>query len=227
MDKHSLKFGPKEHILNYSCSKYHLSRPYNVGEVMALIRDCQPSSYEEWQKWYFDNAFTKCKNPTRITPETLRELGERLYAKIRTFVIPEWESVFRELTEQDCVDYIYNLTINRTYDGYITEKSIVNNVLAKEFPAVTFEESDPESDHAGDIDYIAKVGDKAFGIQIKPVTAQANFAGYSLTERMKASFEAFTEQNGGAVFIVFSLDGEIANPDVIGRIGEEIRLLSK
>ena len=30
-------------------------------------------------------------------------------------MIPEWEAAFRELTEQDCIDYIYNLTINRTY----------------------------------------------------------------------------------------------------------------
>jgi hypothetical protein len=75
----------------------------------------------------------------------------------------------------DCIDYIFNLTINRTYDGFLREKSVVNDGLAKIFTNVVFEESDPELDHAGDIDYVAKVGDKAFGIQIKPVTAKANF----------------------------------------------------
>lgn len=75
---------------------------------------------------------------------------------------------------QDCKDYIFNLTINRTYDGYIREKSVVNDGLAKLFPDIVFEESDPELDHAGDIDYIAKVGEKTFGIQIKPITAKAN-----------------------------------------------------
>lgn len=91
---------------------------------------------------------------------------------------------------------------------------------------ITFEESDPELDHAGDIDYIAKVGDKAIGIQIKPITASANFGSYSLTERMKASFESFKEQYGGNVFIVFSLDGEIANKEVIEQIKLEINRLS-
>lgn len=43
--------------------------------------------------------------------------------------------------------------------------------LSNIFPNIKFEESDPELDHAGDIDYIAKVGNKAIGIQIKPVTA--------------------------------------------------------
>jgi len=94
--------------------------------------------------------------------------------------------------------------------------------LAKVFPNIDFEESDPELDHAGDIDYIAKIGDKAIGIQIKPITASANFGSYSLTERMKVSFESFKERYGGNVFIVFSLDGEIANKEVIEQIRHEI-----
>ena len=193
---------------------------------MALIRECQPASFEEWKDWYFQNAHTDGKNSTKITIDSLKELGERLYAKITEFVIPEWEAAFCELTEQDCIDYIYNLTINRTYDGYMREKSVVNDGLAKIFPNIVFEESDPELDHAGDIDYIAKVGDKAFGIQVKPITASANFGSYSLTERMKASFTAFKEQYGGNVFVVFSLKGEIANKGVVDDIRAEIEKLS-
>ena len=201
-----MDFGKKERVLNYACQTYQLSRPNKVGAVMALIRECQPASFEEWKDWYFQNAHTDGKNSTKITIDSLKELGERLYAKITEFVIPEWEAAFCELTEQDCIDYIYNLTINRTYDGYMREKSVVNDGLAKIFPNIVFEESDPELDHAGDIDYIAKVGDKAFGIQVKPITASANFGSYSLTERMKASFTAFKEQYGGNVFVVFSFE---------------------
>ncbi len=73
---------------------------------MALIRECQPNTFEEWEQWYFLNAHTSGKKPTKITNESLRELGERLYAKITEIVIPEWESAFRELTEQDCIDYL-------------------------------------------------------------------------------------------------------------------------
>lgn len=145
--------------------------------------------------------------------------------KITEVVIPEWEEAFKQLTKQDCIDYIYNLTINRTYDGYLREKSVINDGLAKVFPELTFEETDPELDHAGDIDYIAKVGDKAIGIQIKPVTAKANFGSYSLTERMKASFADFTNKFGGKVFIVFSLDKEIANKEVVEEIRKEINRL--
>lgn len=220
-----MEFGKKEHVLNYACQLYQLSRPAKVGAVMALIRECHPSSYEEWKEWYFANAYTATKSPVKLSEESLKELGERLYDKIKTFVIPDWQEAFNQLTLQDCIDYIYNLTINRTYDGYIREKSVVNDGLAKKFPDVAFMESDPQLDHAGDIDYVATVGSYQFGIQVKPVTAGANFGGYSLSERMKASFGDFTEKYGGKVFIVYSEKGEIANTDVIEDIRKEIERL--
>ena len=194
---------------------------------MALIRECQPKSFKEWQKWYFQNANTDGKTPSKITKESLAELGERLYVKIKEIVIPEWTEAFNQLTLQDCVDYIFNLTINRTYDGFIREKSVIEDNLAKEFPNVKFVESDPELDHAGDIDYLGWVGKKAFGIQIKPVTAKANFGNYSATERMRVSFDEFTKKFGGKVFIVFSIDDKIRNEEVIGQIENEIKRLSK
>jgi len=224
-EKYSLDFGKKEKVLNYATQTYQLSRPNKVGAVMALIRECQPKTLEEWEKWYFENAFTETRLKTKITKESLTELGERLYEKITEVVIPEWQAAFSQLTLQDCTDYIYNLTINRTFDGFLREKSVVNDGLAKLFPEVSFEESDPELDYAGDIDYIAKIGNKALGVQIKPVTAKANFGNYSATERMKASFADFEENFGGKVFIVFSLDGEIANAEVIEKIQKEIEKL--
>jgi hypothetical protein len=221
-----MEFGKKEKVLNYACQTYQLSRPNKVGAVMALIRECQPTTIEEWKKWYFEKALTESKNPTKITIESLTELGQRLYEKITEVVIPEWQAAFNQLTLQDCIDYIYNLTINRTFDGYLREKSVVNDGLAHLFKNITFEESDSELDHAGDIDYIGKVGARAFGIQIKPVTAKANFGNYSPSERMKASFRDFEQKYAGKVFIVFSLDGEIANKEIIDQIASEIKRLS-
>jgi predicted helicase len=161
-------------------------------------------------------------------PQIITYLGERLHEKITEVVIPEWQDAFSHLTKEDCINYIYNLTINRTFDGYLREKSVVNDGLAKIFPEIRFEESPTELDHAGDIDYLGYASEnKAFGIQIKPVTAQSNFGNYSVSERMKASFEAFTQDFGGKVFIVYSLDGEIANKEVIKEIKKEIERLTE
>ena len=217
--------GKKEFLLNHACQLYQLTRPNKVGEVMNLIRQCQPSSLEEWETWYFENAMTAGKTPVRISKESLHELGERLYVKMTELVIPQIQEAINNISRQDCIDYVYNLTINRTYDGYNREKSVVNDGLAKIFKDVVFAESDPELDHAGDIDYVAKVGKYQFGIQIKPVTANANFGGYSLSERMKASFDDFISKYGGKVFIVYSLRGEIANKEVVEQIKQEIERL--
>lgn len=58
------------------------------------------------------------------------------------------------------------------------------------------------------IDYLGWVGNKAFGIPIKPVTAKANFGNYAPTERMKANFDDFTKKFGGQVF-VFKMAGDV------------------
>jgi hypothetical protein len=153
----------------------------------------------------------------KVNQEVITELGICLHEKMA--------ETDKEITLDDCIGYIRNLTINRTYDGYIREKSVVNDGLAKIFPNITFEESPPELDHSGDVDYLGHVGEKAFGIQIKPITAKSNFGNYSMSERMKLSFEAFTEDFGGKVFIVFSNDGEIGNTEVIEQIAQEIKRL--
>lgn len=168
---------------------------------------------------------TEGKAPVRISREFLLEFGSHLYIKMTELVVPQIQEVINNITLWGRIDHVYNLAINRTYNGYRRKKSVVNDRLAKIFKNVEFMESDPALDHAGDIDYVAKVGKYQFGIQIKPVTANANFGGYSLSERMKASFDDFTEKFGGNVFIVYSLDGKIANREVIESISDEIQRL--
>lgn len=224
--KFAKPFGKKEKVLNYTSNAYQLTRPSKVGAVMALIRECQPKTFEEWQQYYFENAYTKTKVPIKVTREILTELGERLFEKITEVVIPEWTEAFKQITKQDCYDYVYEVTVPRTYDGFLTEKSVINDFLAKKFPEIIFEESDSDLDHSGDVDYIGKVGIKAFGIQIKPITANCNFGNYKLTERMQANFDAFEEKYGGKVFVVFSSKvgnkKEIQNKEVIKEIKKEI-----
>lgn len=218
-------FGSKEFLLNYTNRYWGLTKTTKVGEVMSLIRQCQPNSFEEWEKWYFDNAFTNTKKPEKVTRETLKELGERLYSKLKETIIPQVIEAINTLTFEDCIEYIYQLTIYRTYDGYMTEKSVVFDNLAKVFKEVTFEESDPQLDHAGDIDFIGKIGDFAFGLQIKPVTANANLGNYDVSARMQNSFRDFQEKYGGQVFIVYSVDDKIMNKDVYDKIKTEIERL--
>ena len=104
---------------------------------------------------------------------------------------------------------------------------MINDNLAKYFKEVNFEESDPVLDHAGDIDYIGKIANKAFGLQIKPVTANANFGNYDVTARMEQSFRDFEEKFSGKVFIVYSIKDRIVNNDIYEKIEKEIKRLKK
>src|SRR5690554_6841675 len=125
--KYAKPFGAKEKVLNYASNTYQLTRPRKVGAVMALIRECQPQALDEWETYYFERAYTATKEPVKVTQELLDELGERLYAKITEVVIPEWTKAFEDLTIEDCKEYIYQVTIVRTYDGFLLEKSVVND----------------------------------------------------------------------------------------------------
>ena len=76
---------------------------------------------------------------------------------------------------------------------------------------------------------VGKVGSKAFGIQIKPITANSNFGNYKITDRMSGSFQDFEEKFGGKVFVIFSArtgnKKDIVNKDIIKEIGKEIKRL--
>jgi len=37
-----------------------------------------------------------------------------------------------QITEQDCIDYMFNMVIDRTFDGYMTEIKTIYGQLEKE-----------------------------------------------------------------------------------------------
>lgn len=214
------QFSGKEHVLNYTAQRYGLTRPNKVGPVMEMIRKCQPNSYQEWEDFYWNNAYTKRSDSEKIDRGLIIEIGKRLYEKINAVVIPEWTKAFNEITESDCIDYILDVTIRRTFNGFFREKSVVFDNLAKYFPNLDFIESDSDLDHAGDIDYIAKIPGsyKTIGLQIKPITSNIAFSGYSISDRMKKNFTLFEEKYNGRAFVIYSEKEKIVNKEVINQI---------
>jgi hypothetical protein len=166
-------------------------------------------------------------NIIKNNPQIIDYLGLKLYEKIKDVVNPELTEDVYKFTLQDCLDYIYNLILNQIHYGYVPVKSVIYDGFAKIFPDIIFEETDMDLDYVSDVDYMVRINNKAFGIQIKPVTSKSNFGNYSPSERMKASFKDFEEEFGGKVFIVYSLNDEIANIEVIEDIKKEINRLNK
>jgi hypothetical protein len=68
-------------------------------------------------EFYFTKASQKKKAGLKITREYIKGLGQTLYIKLTEVIQSELVSI----TEEECIDYAYNLVLNRTYEGYKTE----------------------------------------------------------------------------------------------------------
>jgi hypothetical protein len=144
----------KEWILNQANMRWGLTKKNKVGPVSELIRKCSPKSLKEWEEYYFKNVYSK---------QYLEELGRRLYIKITEVCQAEIESI----TEEDCIDFIINLVIGRTYDGYQSEIQTIYGQL-QEALGVKVEPAPDEWDRGYNVDFFIKVKEKYIGIQIKP-----------------------------------------------------------
>ena len=206
----------KEWILNSAMNRFQLNFKRNVESTSESIRKCAPRNIEEWREYYFKNVKSK---------EHIEELGKKLYVKITEVIQSEVE----EITEKDCIDYMLELVIDRTFEGYMTEISTIYGQLQKMLD-VKIEPAPDEWDRLFNVDFYIKIGDKYIGLQIKPVNAGIQlpeiFKEYNLQAETHIKF---TEVFGGKVFYLFSAKNgdrkEIVNKEVIDEIKQEIERL--
>jgi hypothetical protein len=207
----------KEWILNSVMNRFQLNFKRNVGPTSESIRKCSPKNIEDWREYYFSKVKSK---------EHIIELGKRLYVKITEVI----HSEVAEITEQDCIDYMMQLVIERTYDGYTTEVQTVYGQL-QEMLEVPIQPAPDEWDRLFNVDFFIKIGEKYIGLQIKPLDS-----GIQLSEIFKEiniqadTHKKFTEVFGGKVFYIYSAKvgdkKEIQNKDVIKEIMKEIKKLT-
>ena len=203
----------KEWILNSAMNRFQFNFKRNVGATSESIRDCAPKTVDEWRDYYFTNVRPK---------EHIEELGKKLYVKITEVIQSEIEDV----TEQDCIDYMVGLVIDRTFDGYMTEISTVYGQLEK-ILNVKIEPAPDEWDRLFNVDFYIQIEDKYIGLQIKPVSSGIQLPEIFKEKDIQAkTHKKFTEKYGGKVFYVFSAKRgdkkEIVNIEVIEEIKQEI-----
>jgi len=205
----------KEWILNQANMRWGLTKMKKVGPVSELIRKCAPKRVEDWEKYYYENAFPKAH---------LENLGRQLYIKVTEVCQAEIDSV----SEGDCIDFIVNLVIGRTFDGYQSEIQTIYGQLERAL-GVKIQPAPDEWDRLYNVDFFIEIGEKYIGLQIKP-------AGYAYIPQIinelgfqKRTHEKFAERFGGRVFYVISIkEGDkkiIYNPQIIDEIAAEIRRL--
>jgi hypothetical protein len=216
----------KEWILNMATNRWGLNKKDSVGPVSQWIRECRPKTIEDWKEFYYSKLaeFLKSKGIYLSPQEYIENLGRKLYTKITEVIQAEIE----EVTEEDCIRYIYNLVVNRTYDGYLTEIKTIYGKLQYEL-GVKIKPAPDEWDRLYNIDFYIKVGNKYIGLQIKPITYKQTPEIYKWKEWLSKTHDRFKKRYGGKVFIVFSIKRnnkkEIYNPEVVEEIRKEIQNL--
>lgn len=218
----------KEWILNIACNRWGLNKKNKVGPVSMWIRECSPRDMDEWKNYYFEKlrGFLIEQNINLEPEEYLKSLGETLYIKITEVMRKEIDDVKLE----DCIRYIYELVIDRTFQGYQTEKKTVYEQLEK-ILGERIEPAPDEIDRRYNVDFIIKVAkNKLIGQQIKPITFKTSQEYERLLRDIhEQSHKKFTEKFGGKVFIILSTkEGQektIHNKEVIDEIKEEITKL--
>ena len=187
-----------------------------------------PKTVEEWENFYYRKLeeFLKSKGIGLSPCEYIQDLGRKLYVKITEVIQAEIE----EVTEEDCIQYIYNLVINRTYDGYLTEIKTIYGKLQRDL-GVEIKPAPDEWDRLYNVDFYIQVKDRYIGLQIKPITYEQTPEIYRWKEWLSKTHEKFEKEHGGKVFIIFSIKKdnrkEIFNPEVVEEIRKEIRRLEK
>jgi hypothetical protein len=207
----------KEWVLNQAMNRWGLNKKRSVGPVSELIRKCAPKKQKDWEKYYYKNAYPK---------EHLEELGRKLYFKINEIIQPEVEKV----TEEDCISYIKEVVIKRTFNGYVNEIQTVYGQLQNNL-GVEIKPAPDEWDRLYNVDFFIEINGKYNGIQIKPISFKQTFENYKWKEMQETSHQKFQKKFGGEVFIVFSVtEGKkkiITNPDIIDEIKREIERLKR
>jgi hypothetical protein len=218
----------KEWILNIATNRWGINKKESVGPVSEWIRECAPKTLEEWREFYLKKLeeflFRKGIN---ISPsEYLEDLGRRLYTKITEVIRAEID----EVSEEDCINYIYNLVINRTFEGYQTEVETIYKLLQREL-GVEIKPAPDEWDRLYNIDFYIEVKGKYIGLQIKPITYNQTPEIHKWKEWLSRTHKNFEEKFGGKVFIIFSIKKgdkkDIHNREIIEDIRREILRLNQ
>src|SRR4030042_1042693 len=182
----------KEWILNSAMNRFQLNFKRNVGPTSESIRQCAPRTIDEWRYYYFKSVRSR---------KHIEELGRKLYVKITEVIASEVEAV----TEEDCIEYMLQLVIDRTYDGYMTEIRTVYGQL-QGLLGVKIEAAPDEWDRLFNVDFFIKVGKKYIGLQIKPASDVSHIPEiFKERNQQSATHRKFTERYGGKVFYVVSV----------------------
>jgi hypothetical protein len=195
-------------IINIVSNTYKVTGPNNIGSTSDLIRKCDPSDKEEWKKYCL--SYLHNKNGDKIDFD---KLSQDLFNKASFHIDclkKQLSNMSDEQLYQKCFDFIYDLVIDKTFDGYINEKEIITKTLSKKL-GVDFQQPSIYQDSAKNIDAIGKKNNVVFYIQLKPASFINNYNTSQILPKQQPNF-----------FVVYYNKNGIVNEDIIKEIEKYI-----
>ena len=206
--------------LNLVMHRWGFNKKDRVGPTSEMIREAEPADLEAWVDHYRAHG---------RSDEELAAIGREMHRKIRRQVLEEVGSI----SEQDCIDYVRDLVLDKTFAGYQTEKETVAALMSKSLSVDILPASD-KWDREYAVDRFIKLPGGVIGIQIKPVTYSQAPNAHQLQSEQDSKHRRFRQDVGGEVFTVIfgpisssGKDRDILNPDVVVEIRNQVRRLSR
>jgi len=188
---------PFENVLNSVAAKYQLTRPTKVGSTSKIINDFNPKDYNDWVKLFFEKSYQHKKNGVKVTEKFLNNVGNELYLKLQEIYFPEIMKAQKEITPELCQKFIFDVVLRRTWNGYLAEKSVIDQLTILLAHKVIFDKTDPKLESIN-IDYVGKIINKTkkVGISVKPT---------SFKTKVGSIYDSWKdwEIENGKVFIIF------------------------
>lgn len=183
----------KEWILNIATNRWGLNKKNSVGPLALWIRECVPKTLSDWEQYYLKKLaeFLKEKKINLKPDEYITYLGQKLYVKISETLIAE----INDVTEADCIEYIRNLIINRTYEGYHNEVKTIYEYLENTFGTKIYPAPD-KWDRLYNVDFYLRAPNRLIGLQIKPLTYEQLPEIHKWRKWLERTHEKFKKEEG-------------------------------
>lgn len=151
----------KEWILNSAANRFQLNFKRNVGPTSESIRKCAPKTLEQWRSYYFANVRSQ---------EHIENLGKKLYVKISEVIRAEVD----DITEQDCIRFITELVIDRTFEGYQRKIKTIYEQLQSVLGA-KIEPAPDEWDRRFSVDFLSRSATNTSASKSSPYSKAFSF----------------------------------------------------
>jgi uncharacterized protein YggL (DUF469 family) len=196
---------------------------HKVGPTSHLINSCNPLSYSDWVDYYFENAIEEKVGGKKVTVETFSELGFGLKERMRKIFEENMKEKIPNIPDQVYAAFIYNLTINRTWDGYVGEKT-VESLIEEHFKIKVNDSKEFENQYL--VDKFIDIGSYKIGFQVKP---DSFLYDHLISTAHVVKHKSFEDKYGGKVFFVHYNHkfGVINSNELIQKLTEEIQRLYK